>query len=245
MKFNIILFIFLFLSSCANYSTNNTTKLTYSSKGFAYVYNEDDYIKKITTKKFNNDLIVFGSSNLKTGTLVRITNPDNNRNITAMIIKKTKYPEFYKILITEAVSEMLQLNKLAPYVEIEEIKKNKSFIAKKSEIFVEEKKIHNNAPVDKVKIDNISLRQIVEKKKTRSFTLIIAEFYNLESASSLKKNISDELTSFNNKKLSVIKKKKNSYQLIAGPYNAINLLKNDYINLKNYGFEELEVNSNE
>ena len=245
MKFNIILFIFIFLSSCANYSTNNITKLTYSSKGFAYVYTEDDYIKKITTKKFNNELSVFGSSNLKTGTLVRITNPDNNRYITAKIIKKTKYPEFYKILITEAVAEKLQLNRLAPYIEIEEIKKNKSFIAKKSEIFIEEKKIHNNAPVDKIKIDNISSSQIVDKEKTRSFTLLIAEFYNIDSASTLKNNIVNELTNFNNKKLSVIKKKKNSYQLISGPYKAINSLKNDYINLKNYGFEELEVNLNE
>ncbi len=245
MKFKIILILLFFLCSCTNYSTSNNVKLSYSGKGFAYIYSEDDYIKKITKKKFNNELLVLGSNNLKIGTLIRITNPDKQTNITAKIIKRTEYPEFYKILITEAVAEKLQLNKLIPFVEIEEIKKNKSFIAKKSKIFTEEKKIPNNAPVDKVKIDNISLNQIVEKKKIRSFTLIIAEFYNLESASTLKNNISKELTTFNNKKLSIIKKKKNSYQLISGPYKAINSLKNDYINIKNYGFEELEVKSNE
>ena len=30
-----------------------------------------------------------------------------------------------------------------------------------------------------------------------------------------------------------------------GPYNAINVLKNDYIMLTNYGFEELEISTNE
>ena len=34
-------------------------------------------------------------------------------------------------------------------------------------------------------------------------------------------------------------------QVITGPYNAVNLVKNDYIILKNFGFEELDIFINE
>jgi len=33
--------------------------------------------------------------------------------------------------------------------------------------------------------------------------------------------------------------------IISGPYNSVNLLKNDYIKLKNFGFEELDIYTNE
>ena len=41
--------------------------------------------------------------------------------------------------------------------------------------------------------------------------------------------------------------KKNSKEvmLIAGPYKGINILKNDYIKLKEFGFEELDISFNE
>ena len=43
------------------------------------------------------------------------------------------------------------------------------------------------------------------------------------------------------KKLSIKKKAKNNYHLASGRYNTVNSLKKDYIELKKYGFEELEV----
>ena len=60
----------------------------------------------------------------------------------------------------------------------------------------------------------------------------------------LKNKLTKELTNLNNKKLFVKNNKKN-YRLYMGPYNAINVLKNDYIMLTNYGFEELEISTNE
>ena len=63
-------------------------------------------------------------------------------------IKRIKYPDFYKILITTPVAKNLNLNKEFPILEITEIKKNKSFIAEKAKIFNEEKKISTKAPVD-------------------------------------------------------------------------------------------------
>ena len=47
--------------------------------------------------------------------------------------------------------------------------------------------------------------------------------------------------------IKITDKKKGNKQidLISGPYNTINLMKNDYILLKNFGFEELDIIINE
>ena len=97
---------------------------------------------------------------------------------------------------------------------------------------MEEKKIHSNAPVELVKIDNISknkTKNIAEKDK---IFIIIAEFYSNESALLLKKRITKELTNFNSSKLYIKTKKTNKITLLSGPYSSINLMKNDYIALK-------------
>ncbi|MBA1338178.1 MAG: hypothetical protein FD549_000070 [Pelagibacterales bacterium] len=239
MKYKLILILFL-ISSCAAQQSKNYDIKTYSSKGFAYVYDESDYIKKITSKKFNNELLSLGSSDLRTGTLVRVTNPENKKFITLKILKKTKYPEFYKILITKAVADKLILNTNDPLVDIEELKKNKSFTAAKSETFKEEQKIHNKAPVTNVTVNNISKNKFI-KVNSKKYSIIVASFYNNNSALILKNKIKSELTYLDFKKMLIKTNKKNTYQLILGPYNTINLLKNDYISLKDYGFEELEI----
>ena len=60
----------------------------------------------------------------------------------------------------------------------------------------------------------------------------------------LKKN-SNEIKNFDSKKLIIKVKKANKISLLSGPYNSINLVKNDYTLLKNYGFEELDISLNE
>jgi len=45
--------------------------------------------------------------------------------------------------------------------------------------------------------------------------------------------------------LKIRKKSHKEIEVISGPYKSINLLKNDYIELKNFGFEELEIIINE
>tara|TARA_A100001011_G_scaffold15279_1_gene15969 strand:+ start:1099 stop:1776 length:678 start_codon:yes stop_codon:yes gene_type:complete len=220
-------------------------KSTYTSSGFAYIYNESDYEKKITTKKFENDELLIAHNRLKVGKLIKVTNPKNKKFIVLKVKKKTNYPDFYQILITEAVAYKLDLDESLPFVEIQEIKKNRSFVAEKAKTFEEEKKVVNKVPVTGVKIDNISKIKKKHKSKTVIFSIIIANFYSLDSASFLKKRIIKEMPNFNNKKISIIKKKKNSFQLISGPYNTVNSLKNDYIILKGNGFEELDVKLNE
>tara|TARA_B100000401_G_C52153141_1_gene415111 strand:+ start:45 stop:317 length:273 start_codon:yes stop_codon:yes gene_type:complete len=88
MKFRFLL-IFL-LCSCSSELNKSISKSTYTSSGFAYVYNEFDRINKITSKKFKNDQLLIGHSRLKVGKLLKITNPKNKKFIILKVKKKNK-----------------------------------------------------------------------------------------------------------------------------------------------------------
>jgi len=245
MKYKLIV-LFLLLTSCAqNYSKSELNK-PFNSKGFAYIYNDEDFINKTIKYKLDNNSLQIGHSKIRSGSLVKIINIKTNDSIILKNSKKLQYPEFYKILITKPVADKLNLQIDLPLVEVIEVKKNKSFVAKKTKIFKEEEKIHSNAPVETVKIDNISKNKKSKNKAIKDkFYIIIAEFYSKNSASLLKKRITQELTSFDSKKLYINSKKSNKISLLSGPYKSINLMKNDYIQLKNFGFEELDISINE
>ena len=157
MKFNIL--IFFFLLSCSSNYTKLENRKPYNSTGFAYIYNESDYENKVINKNLNNQLLQISHKDLKIGSLIKLTNPSTKEYLILKNAKKIKYPEFYKILITKPVASKLNLNDDLPLIEIIEIKKNKSFIAKKAKIYHEEKKISSKAPVTSVKIANISKKK--------------------------------------------------------------------------------------
>ena len=245
MKFKFF-FIFIFILSCSSNLTTINHKKTFTSKGFALIYNEVDYDNKIIKGKMNNDIMQISHQNLKTGTLIKIINSKNKKNITLKNIKRIQYPDFYKILITKAVANELQINPDVPIIEIIEIKKNKSFIAEKAKIFNEEKKVTSKAPVGSVKISNISKNKVHLKKVDPDLIFIhIASFYSIDTAKFLKQRIIKELINYDNKKLNIRKISNKETQLLSGPYTSVNLLKNDYIKLKNFGFEELNIFINE
>ena len=112
-------------------------KEVYSAK-VAIIFNDQDFNKKIIKGKMNNDLMQISHQNLKTGSLIQITNPINKESIILKNLKRIKYPDFYKVLITKSVANKLNLDLDLPILEITEIK-NKSFVAKKAKIFQEEK----------------------------------------------------------------------------------------------------------
>ena len=165
---------------------------------------------------------------------------------TIYYIYLIEYPDFYKVLITKPVADKLNLVSEFPLVEVTVIKKNKLFIAEKTKIFKEEQQIHNKAPVENVVVANIS-KNIIDKNKKNNdnFYIIIAEFYSKDSALNLKKRINDELTNFDIKKIQIKAKNSKKISLLSGPYSSINLMKNDYIQLKKLGFEELDISANE
>ena len=221
-------------------------RLPYSSKGFAYIFNIDDFNNKIIKSKLDNTQLQISHKNFRVNTLIKIINPKNNESITLKNLKKNNYPDFYKILITKEVAKKLELEDDFPYVEILEIRKNKSFVAEKAKIFNEEKKISSNAPVASVKISNISKNKSIKKNlKDDKFYILIASFYSKDTAVFLKNRIKKEMPNFDIRKLKVVNKSTKEINLISGPYKAINLMKNDYIKLKNFGFEELDIINND
>ena len=244
MRFKLIFIILFFFSSCTN-GYKNSVKNSLSISGFAYIYDENDYLNKIVSRKFDNNNLLISHNFLRRGAIIKLSNPHNKKSVLLKNSYKSNYPNFYQILITEAVANKLDLNLDEPYVEIQEIKKNKSFIAGTAKTFNEEKKVHNTAPVDNVKIDNISKINIKKKVKKNKFFVLIGSFYSIESAKLLKNKLFTELSNFDEKNIFIRKKGKNKYELFSGPYSTVNSLKNDYTTLKQYGFEELEVKLND
>ena len=74
MKFRLILIFFLILSCSPHLSTLNK-KQPYTAKGFAFIYNDNDFKEKIINSSMNNDILQISHQNLKTGTLLKIINP--------------------------------------------------------------------------------------------------------------------------------------------------------------------------
>lgn len=245
MKFKYLIFL-LFIFSCSPHLSTLNEKKLYTAKGFALIYNDDDFNRKIIKSKMNNDIMQISHQNLKTGSLIKIINSKNKKSIVLKNIKRIKYPEFYKVLITASVANKLELNPYLPILEITEVKKNRSFIAKKAKIYNEEKKISSKAPVASVLISNISKNK---KKNSKDISdeifLHIATFYSSRTAKFLRQRIIDEMEDFDNNKLKIRKINNKKTQVISGPYTSINLLKNDYIKFKKFGFEELDIFINE
>jgi len=149
------------------------------------------------------------------------------------------------VLITEAVAEKLKLDKNLPILEIVEVKKNKSFIAKEAKTFNEEKKISSKAPVENIQISNISNEKSKKNKSSEQIYILLGSFYSINTANFLKQRITKDVPEFDINKLKIKKNNINENLVISGPYNSINSVKNDYILLKTFGFEELDIFFNE
>ena len=94
---------------------------------------------------------------------------------------------------------MLDLDSNNPFVEIIEIKKNKTFIAKQSDMFEEEKNVAEKAPVQEIEIDDLSKKESnSERNKNKitkkNFVLVVGDFYYEESALSLKNELLSKIS---------------------------------------------------
>ena len=245
MKFSSV-FILLFIYSCSANYTKYENRTPYNSKGFAFIYKDNDFQNKIIKIKMNNKIAEAAHHTLKPGVTLKIINPKNNKSVVLKNSSKTNFSDFYKILITKSLADEIGLSYDFPLVEVLEIKKNKSFVAKKAKIFNEEKKIPSKAPVASVKISNISKNKskITSSVPDKIF-IHVASFYSTETAKFLRQRIIKELPELSSKKVKLKKISSKETQVISGPYTSVNLLKNDYIKLKNYGFEELDILINE
>ena len=248
MKFNLsYIYIFVFLFSCTQdmkiikkHSKVKVREPTYSSKGFALIYEDSIFERKIVNKKLNNDQNYVLHSFLKNNTLVSISNPFNSKSLTAKVRKTYKYPSIYNIVITKKMADNLDLDINNPYVEVLTIKKNDKFIAKKASIFEEEKNVANKAPVTSININDLSVStpKIEVKKKKPTYIINIAEFYFLESAEAVKNRFEKKV---NLENIKIKKISKNKFKVYFGPYASFNSMKETYFSLNELGFEDLDI----
>ncbi len=160
MRLNIIIFLTLLLTSCETTNKKIVSKNnfnSYSNNGFALIYNDDLYKKKIVSKKIEQRSLIVFNNKLKKDTDIKITNLLNDKYLIAKIGKHSKYPIFYNSVISDRIVTELEIDPNQPYVRIETINSSDTFIANKAKTFDEEKKVANKAPVDSISIQNISL----------------------------------------------------------------------------------------
>ena len=181
---------------------------------------------------------------LQTNTAIRIINPANLKVIETKIYKKTDYPKIFTIVVSEKIASILELDLDNPFVEVTEVKKNKTFVAKKSNTYEEEKNVAEKAPVDKVKMDKLINNEDETKKKVfkdNNFIILINDFYYEDSAINLKNELSKKTRFIN---ILVRKISNNKYRLFVGPFKNFNALKTTYISLNNLGFDDLSIYKN-
>ena len=247
-KFLLILLV-LFLNSCmpiesAKLSKKKVIIESFSNKGFALVYDDNLFQKKIINKKINNrDLIIF-QKNLAQGTSVKISNPSNNKSIVAKVGKNSIYPSFNNSVISKRIFSELELDLEDPYIHIQEIKEKDTFIAKKSKTFESEKKVANKAPVETISINDLSessKKTVKEKKKNKKkfiYSIKIADFYFEKTAISMINRVKME-TSLKNAKIKKISK--NKFRVYIGTYSNLKALQKAYNSVEKLEFENIEI----
>ncbi len=247
MKYNFFLILLIVLiTSCTsnNYKTVNVDPILekFSNNGFALIYNDKLYNDKIISKKMDErDLIIF-QRNLRKGTSVKITNPFNNKTIIAKVGKKANYPSFNNSVVSIRISKELEIDINEPYIFIEEIRDNASFIAKKAKTFEEEKKVADKAPVDSISVNDLNDtdEKKIKKKINNEFKYVIkiADFYYLNTAKQMVKRIKSEL---NIQKTDINKINENNFRVFTGPYLSLKALQKAYNSIETLGFENIEL----
>jgi len=247
MKLKIIIFLAIILTSC---ETTNKKVITnkdfknYSNDGFALIYNNDIFKKRIVSKKIEQRSLIIFNNKLKKDTDIKITNLLNEKYLIAKVGINSKYPIFYNSVISERIASELEIDPDQPYVRVETINSNNTFVANKAKTFDEEKKVANKAPVDSISIQNISIEKDnntkVKKVKNAKFEFIIkfADLFFEESAITLKKRLEDE---YNLKDINIKKMSKNLYRVYKGPFYNLGSIKNVYNEIANINFENIEL----
>ncbi len=223
-------------------SINLTQLLKYQNSGFALIYNENLKKNKNISKKIDNRSILIFHKTIKKNSFVKITNPINEKTIIAQVASNNvNFSNFYNSVITVRIAEELSLDFNEPYIDLVLISENSTFIAKKAKTFEEEKSVAEKAPVEGIKIDNLSdvvLKKLDIQKKKFLYSIKIADFYYKDSAENMIKIIEDETTLTN----SLIKKlSKTKYRVLLGPFSDIKKLEESFNKIKLLNFENLEI----
>ena len=243
---NILLLFFLILTSCVNTQVVKenkqfVSKNYFSNKGFALVYSDKLKKEKIISNKIDTRSLIIFQKNLKKNTNVKITNLINQKSIIANVGKKSDYPIFYNSVISIRISDVLKIDKNEPYIEIRELLENSSFIVKKSKTFDEERKVSVKAPVESIKIINLSKNIIKNEKvinKKFLYIIKIADFYFEKSAKNMVLRIKKETII---KKVKINKISSTKFRVFLGPFQNLDSLKNEFNAINTLQFENIEI----
>ena len=249
MNFKIIVIFLILLTSCVNNTEKQRSEILsinnkFYNSGFTLIYDDNLYFEKIINKKMDDrDLIIF-QKNLKKGTSVKLFNPINNKSLIAQVGRNSIYPNFNNSVVSKRIASELELSLEEPYIIIEEIIHNSAFIAKKTKMFEEEKKVANKAPVDKITVNDLNQSS---KKKTNNnsqkfnYFIKIADFYFIDSAKIMRNRIINESTI---KNVYIRELSKNKFRVILGPYLDLKSLQKEYNKLEKFNFENIEIIKN-
>ena len=244
----ILISLILFLNSCVQTENVKLSKKkviieSFSNKGFTLVYDDSLLKKKIINKKIDDrDLIIF-QKNLATDTSVKISNPTNNKSIVAKVGKNSIYPNFNNSVISKRIFIELELDIDDPYIHIQEIKEQDTFIAKKTKTFESEKKVANKAPVESISVNDLneSDEKIkIEKQKNKkkfTYSIKIADFYFEKTAISMINRVKMETTIMSAK---INKISENKFRVYIGPYSNLKALQKAYNSVEKLEFENIE-----
>ena len=252
MKFNIfkkIILIVFFLSACSQTQINKKVSLDkkefYEGSGFVLLFEKKFLKDKILKKKINNEKNHVTHRYLKKKTLIKILNPENSRTLIAKVVANDNQPNIFNFVVSKKIFEDLGLSSKNPYVEVVEVKINETFVAKETHTFEEESKVADTAPVEEITVNNLSQQktktQKNKKQKQFLYTIIIGDFYYLDTA----KNLHSELVNkYKIKNLKIVKINDKKFRLTTDKFKDFDSLKKTYINLNKHGFEELNVRRN-
>ena len=104
MKFKFF-FILILMLSCTVNTTNINNKTPFAAQGFAFIFNDLDFTNKVIKGRLDNSKMQISVYNLKTNIPVKLINP-KTKDLIVKNFKRIKYPDFYKILITEEVTKL-------------------------------------------------------------------------------------------------------------------------------------------
>ena len=217
----------------------------YSNKGFALVYSEDIFIKKIVNKKIDDRSLIIFQKKLKTNTKVKITNILNNKSLVVTVGKNSIYPSFNNAVLSKRIADELNLDINQPYVEILEILENSVFVAKKAKTYEEEKNVAVKAPVNMISINDLNSVKKDNKKDSNikfSYIVKIADFYFKDTALVMLNRIKTKSLIVNPKVKKISDKK---YRVYLGPFSNINSLQKSYNDISILEFDNIEIIKND
>ena len=239
----IIFFVLIFMYSCApvEKKVDVSFKEVFSNSGFSLVY-DNELNSEIVTKRIDDRSLIIFQKNLKPRTSVKIVNLLNNKSTIAEVGEKSIYPDFYNAVISKRIASLIEIDINEPYTSIIEIDKNSTFVAKKAKTFEEERVVAEKAPVDEIGVKDLNSdsKNDNQKNKKKDFRYVIklADFYFIDSATSLKKRVKIEL-GLKNVHINEISETK--FRVYLGPFKDLLSIQRTFNKLQNLNFENIEI----